>query len=367
VSDELWVVRAGEKARYVDEFVRGSYVAINFVGLAADDLSATDENAIKARVTSPAERSYANQLIAFAYRMQIGDIAIVPRLTSNNRDYLVGRIVGPYQHVAAAPASGPHRRAVQWLGLFGRDALSQTAVNTLGAISTLFRPSAVEAELRGLLTALTPLAATSTVPSPARSAKSPAAQQQQGAGALPVSVTPPPRPLSQAQLDIDLDAKGRARITSAHPALVMEQTPRHIDPRQDWGGVPGIYVLTGTDLQQSSSRTGNERTLTTTLIVRPWAYVGLSEDFLSRIGSHRQSKPEWRRALLVRSAAQPFSSDDIKYLEHKVHAVLEETGEVLLAQATPRGNLSAQPRNPSLLDACADTVVAVLRLTGTLI
>lgn len=236
----------------------------------------------------------------------------------------------------------------------------------MGAISTVFRPTAVEAELRDLLTALTPLEAPATLRSPNSPPRRPT-EQEPGGETLPVKVTPSLRPLSQAQLDIDLDAQGRARITSAHPALVMEQTPRHIDPRKDWGGVPGIYVLTGTALQQSSSRTGNERTLTTTLIVRPWAYVGLSEDFLSRIGSHRQSKPEWRRALLVRSAAQPFSSDDIKYLEQKVHAVLDETGEVLLAQATPRGNLSAHPRNPSMLDACADTVVAVLRLTGTLI
>jgi len=182
-----------------------------------------------------------------------------------------------------------------------------------------------------------------------------------------VRVAPLARPLTQAQLDIELDTKGRARITCGHPALVMEQTPRHVDPERDWVGVPGIYVLTGTDLQQSSSGTGNERTLTTTLIVRPWAYVGLSEDFQGRIGSHRQSKPEWRRALLVRSGAQPFGSDDIKYLEHKVHAVLEETGEVLLSQTAPRGNLSAHPRNPAALDACADTIVAVLRLTGTLI
>ncbi len=367
MSDELWVVRAGEKAKYVDEFVVGSYVAISFIEFAAEDLSSVDESGLKGRITGPTDRSYANQLISFTYRMQVGDLVIVPRLTSRSRDYLVARLTGPYQHVSAAPASGPHRRAVEWLGSFPREALSQSATNTLGAISTVFRPTAVGAELRDLLTALTPLDANSTVRSPARPAQPPAGQHQQGAGALPVSVAPPPRPLSQAQLDIDLDVEGRARITSAHPALVMEQTPRHIDPRQDWGGVPGIYVLTGTDLQQSSSRTGNERTLTTTLIVRPWAYVGLSEDFLSRIGSHRQSKPEWRRALLVRSAAQPFSSDDIKYLEHKVHAVLEETGEVLLAQATPRGNLSAHPRNPAMLDACADTVVAVLRLTGTLI
>ena len=46
---------------------------------------------------------------------------------------------------------------------------------------------------------------------------------------------------------------------------------------------------------------------------------------------------------------------------------MEETGEVLLAQATPRGNLSAHLGTPAMLDACADTIVAVLRLTGTLI
>ena len=43
--------------------------------------------------------------------------------------------------------------------------------------------------------------------------------------------------------------------------------------------MPGIYVLTGTELEQAAARTGRERTLTTTLIVRPWAYIGLSEDF----------------------------------------------------------------------------------------
>jgi hypothetical protein len=147
----------------------------------------------------------------------------------------------------------------------------------------------------------------------------------------------------------------------------MEQVPRHLDPSDKWGGVPGAYVLTGTDLEIAAARTGVERTLTMTSIVRPWAYIGLSEDFLGRLGSHRQTKPEWRRALLVRSGSTPFSSDDIKYLERKVHDVLIETGEVRLDQATPRGNLSAQPRNVPLLNACADAVVAVLRLTGTLI
>ncbi len=65
----------------------------------------------------------------------------------------------------------------------------------------------------------------------------------------------------------------------------MEQVPRHVDPGKEWAGVPGVYVLTGTDLQHAAVRTGVERTLTTTLIVKPWAYVGLSEDFLSRLSS----------------------------------------------------------------------------------
>ncbi len=367
MSDDLWVVRAGEKAKYVEEFVRNSYIAVGFSELAKDDLGLTDAQALKARVSSPADRSYAGQLVTFAYKMQVGDLVIVPRLTSKRRDYLVARLVGPYQHVPAAPESGHHRRPVQWLGAFSRDVLSQSAINTMGAISTIFKPTAVEAELRDLLTALTPLGDHPASLPPMSSVTSPVAGLGNGSGTPPVGVVAPARALPQAQLDIEIDTHGRARIVCGHPALVMEQTPRHVDPAREWGGVPGIYVLTGTDLQQSSSRTGNERTLTTTLIVRPWAYVGLSEDFQGRLGSHRQSKPEWRRALLVRSGGQAFTSDDIKYLEQKVHAVLEETGEVLLAQATPRGNLSARPRSPATLDACADTVVAVLRLTGTLI
>jgi hypothetical protein len=121
------------------------------------------------------------------------------------------------------------------------------------------------------------------------------------------------------------------------------------------------------DLEYAPVRTGKERTLTATLIVRPWAYIGLSEEIFGRLASHRQTKPEWRRALLVRSGALPFSGDDIKYLERRVYDLLTATGEVKCDQALPRGNVSAQPRDPVRLDACAEVVMAALRLTGTLI
>src|SRR5664279_3768583 len=157
MSEELWVVRAGEQAKYVSEFESNSYIAIGFHELASDDLSLTDEETVKGRVISPAERTYAGQLVAFAYRMQVGDLVIVPRLTRKHRDYLVARITGPYRHISAPSASGQHQRPVEWLGTFSRDSLSQPAINTMGAISTIFRPTAVEPELRDFLTALTPL------------------------------------------------------------------------------------------------------------------------------------------------------------------------------------------------------------------
>jgi hypothetical protein len=232
---------------------------------------------------------------------------------------------------------------VKWLGEFPREELSTGATNTLGAIQTIFRPTAAEAELRAQIAGLSSTA------------------RPEPAGHVITSQRQP------VQLDIDVAPDGRAHILCVFPALAMEQTPRHLDPGQEWRGVPGIYVLTGTELEHAAVRTGKERTLTTTLIIRPWAYIGLSEDFFSRLASHRQGKPEWRRALLVRSNAAPFSSDDIKYLERRVYDLLLATEEVQIDQAVPRGNLSARPRNPGALNACADTVVAVLRLTGTLI
>jgi hypothetical protein len=356
VTDQLWVVRAGEKARYADDFRNGSFIAIGFEDFFPGDLEKITDQALRARARNPAQRTSASQLAAFAYHLDVGDYVIVP-LLPKKRSYLVGRVTGPYSHVALPPQSGPHRRSVTWLGMFPREGLSAAATNTLGAIQTIFRPTAVEAELRGLITGLSPIA------EPTVSGPKTAPSDQRGRVSDSTSETfgPP------VQLDIEVDGEGRARITCGHPALEMEQTPRHLDPGARWSSVPGIYVLTGTELEHAAVRTGKERTLTTTLIVRPWAYVGLSEDFLGRLSSHRQGKPEWRRALLVRSGAVPFSSDDIKYLERHVYDLLAATGEVQFGQSAPRGNLSARPRNPAMLEACATAVVAVLRLTGTLI
>ncbi|MFB9376515.1 hypothetical protein ACFFKU_11995 [Kineococcus gynurae] len=375
----IWVVRAGEKARFAQEFLQERHIAVGFRDVASDDVSGMSEADLRARVVDARQRNATGQLISFALRMSAGDLVVTPRLQLS-RDYLVGR-VGAYEHHPEDPASGPHRRRVTWLGTFDHDTVGEAVLNSLGAIQTVFRPTAVEAELRSVLTRLRPLPAGAEPPTPRDSATtSPTGVASSAAPTVTSAVWAPSldgpvapakvtatRGLARADLDVSLDEVGRTRITCHHPALVMDQVPRHIDPGTEWDGSPGVYVLTGTDLAHAAVRTGIERTLTTTLIVKPWAYVGLSEDFRGRLSSHRATKPEWRRALLVRSGAHPFSSDDIRYLELAIHQALDATEEVTLAQATPRGNLSAQPRNTALLDACAATVVSVLRLTGTLI
>ena len=363
VAGSVWVVRAGERARFVAEFVAEGHVAVGFREVAAEDLRDLDEAEVRRRGGDPRQRNAAAQLVAFAYRMDADDLVITPRLPMA-RDYLVGRL-GAYEHDPQDPPSGPHRRRVRWLGTFPRSQLNPEATNTLGAIQTVFRPTAVEAEVRALMTRLDPL-----TDAPAEAAP----QDRPTRGGPPPTPAPAPAAapttapvVSSVQVDVAVDQHGRAEILCRHPALVMEQVPRHLDPGPAWDGAPGVYVLTGTQLEHSTVRTGTERTLTATSIVRPWAYVGLSEDFRGRLSSHRSTKPEWRRALLVRSGASAFSSDDIRYLELEVHRALESTGEVALSQSTPRGNLSARPRSTELLDACAAAVVAVLRLTGTLI
>ena len=369
MSAQLWVVRAGREAAHVDEWRADGVVSVNFVGFEAGDLAAVGEGALLGKVTGPAERTYASQLISFAFKLDVGDLVVVPQLPKR-RSYLVGEVTGGYTHATPHPPSGPHRRAVRWLGEFDRDALSPDGVNTLGAIQTIFRPTKVEAELRNLLTDLRPwVGGSAPAASPPASPGPPLSPPPQPAPAPPaIAATRASGPADvPLQVDVRLGGRGRVTISCDHPALVMQQVPRHVDPERDWQDVPGVYVLTGTELHQTTTRTGPERTLTMTSIVRPWAYVGLSEKFFDRMSSHRQTKEEWRRALLVRSGATPFSSDDIRYLEARVHAVLADTQEVTLAQAVPNGNASAKPRNPAFLDQCADAVVAVLRLTGTLI
>ena len=93
---------------------------------------------------------------------------------------------------------------MEWLGTFNRDALTHAATNTMGAIKVVFRPSAVDAELRGLLTAFQPLEQIQPhreLPGPDRPSPSSGVVESRDS-VLPLRVAPATRRLTPAQLDI---------------------------------------------------------------------------------------------------------------------------------------------------------------------
>jgi restriction system protein len=150
---QLWVVRAGKQARYAEDFQTGEFIAVGFRDFFPEDLHSTSENELRRLATNRAERTYARELSDFAYRVEIGDYVIVPLLPTR-RSYLVGQVSGPYHHITPVPRSGPHRRAMKWLGDVARDSLSTSATNSLGSIQTIFRPTTAEAELRARIAGL---------------------------------------------------------------------------------------------------------------------------------------------------------------------------------------------------------------------
>jgi hypothetical protein len=55
MAEELWVVRAGGRARYAEDFQSGEYIAVEFSDFFPDDLDGTSETELRRRATSPAE------------------------------------------------------------------------------------------------------------------------------------------------------------------------------------------------------------------------------------------------------------------------------------------------------------------------
>ena len=152
----MWVVRAGREARFADEFLGGSYIAVDFDDITVEDVSRMDRYDLHASADTPALRASVSQLVAFADQMRPGDIVIVPRLP-RRRDYLIGRVTSDYIYVPMSSVGGHNRRTVTWLGTIERDSLSEECQRSLGGLATIYRPTGADAEIRGRLGSLLPL------------------------------------------------------------------------------------------------------------------------------------------------------------------------------------------------------------------
>ena len=137
----VWMVRAGEGGRLIDEFARG------YVGIGWSDIG--DMNSIRTReemrekyvVAHPhAKPGQVAGAASMAYKflrvMKLGDNVI--SYDPKARDYLVGEVIGEYTYQPNEVGDYPNIRRVKWLGRVNRDQLDVTSRNSLGSTLTLF-------------------------------------------------------------------------------------------------------------------------------------------------------------------------------------------------------------------------------------
>ena len=136
----IWIVRAGERAAFVDEFLQDGVVAIGWADAGPVEATVPDEELDRRMATAyPDEKEGWRRVAAamirrFAREVHAGDL--IATYDRNRRVYPLGTVVGDLQwrdHNLARV------RKVKWTHEVDRDLLSVTARNSLGAIATMFR------------------------------------------------------------------------------------------------------------------------------------------------------------------------------------------------------------------------------------
>ena len=139
----MWMVRAGERGVLVDDFRKGSFVAIGWVELGdMGSLKSREQFSIAVEKAYPESRRMqvavsAGQAYRFVREMKPGDRVLT--YDPGQREYLLGTITGDYGYKPAKNRPYPQVRPVKWDGTVRRDLLSVSTRNSLGSIATLFQ------------------------------------------------------------------------------------------------------------------------------------------------------------------------------------------------------------------------------------
>ncbi|QDU88389.1 Restriction endonuclease [Pirellulimonas nuda] len=137
----IWMVRAGKGAESVDDFIEGSFVAIDCCTSEIGPIDAsTEKSDIQQRLAHlrPSDNQAKIGVWASQIKRFLGEVAIGDAVTTydpNQRIYFLGQITSD---ASPRPNDGSSSRAVRWEAKIPRDRLSPSTRNTLGAISTLF-------------------------------------------------------------------------------------------------------------------------------------------------------------------------------------------------------------------------------------
>lgn len=137
----IWMVRAGEGGRLIDDFARG------YVGIGWSDIGDMSTIRTREEMREKYFAAYPNAKpgqvaggVSMAYKflrvMKLGD-----KVTSYDpkaRDYLIGEVIGEYTYKPNEVGDYPNIRRVKWLGRVSRDQLDVASRNSLGSTLTLF-------------------------------------------------------------------------------------------------------------------------------------------------------------------------------------------------------------------------------------
>ncbi|MBT3569694.1 MAG: restriction endonuclease [Opitutae bacterium] len=136
-----WMIRAGEGAVYLEQFLKENRVAIDFgVGDLSETTTREDILKLYKEVYPDAGdavcRTKGGQLYRFRAEIATGDNIVT--YSPSNRLYHVGEVKSEYLYETHLFEGHPHRRIVEWTEEVPRDKLSLSTRNSLGAILTLF-------------------------------------------------------------------------------------------------------------------------------------------------------------------------------------------------------------------------------------
>lgn len=123
---DYWFVRA-QKGLFYKSFLNGGFIAIGWNHITFDDLDKLDEGSVKSKIKDFDKNiekpgSAYNQMMKFAYSINIGDVVIVPSEAPN--DFLVGEVTSrPYteteENIESASNVCPFNKRIKvhWLGI----------------------------------------------------------------------------------------------------------------------------------------------------------------------------------------------------------------------------------------------------------
>jgi restriction system protein len=152
VEPTVWVVRAGERGVFADEFERLECAAIGF--RRAGDISGMNRDEIMAAARAGYGSNggrVGGQLDSFKNRINVGDVLVTPN--GQTRQLLYGEVVGEYEHRQEPVMSDfQHVRPMRWLGKRDRDPLPSDVLYSLGGLQTVFLPKGQELLKQFLLT-----------------------------------------------------------------------------------------------------------------------------------------------------------------------------------------------------------------------